>query len=35
MPRVDFEPTTPVSERAKTVRALDSTATGVGNFPYR
>jgi hypothetical protein len=30
MPLVEFEPTTPVSERVKTVHALDHAATGVG-----
>jgi hypothetical protein len=30
MPRVRFEPTTPVSERAKTVLAIDSAATVLG-----
>jgi hypothetical protein len=30
MPRVVFEPTTPVFERAKTVHALDRAATVVG-----
>jgi hypothetical protein len=31
MPRVGFEPTIPVFERAKTVHALDSAATVIGN----
>jgi hypothetical protein len=30
MPRVGFEPTIPVLERAKTVRVLDRAATGIG-----
>jgi hypothetical protein len=30
MPRVGFEPTTPVFERAKTVHALDSVAFVIG-----
>jgi hypothetical protein len=30
MPRVEFEPTTPVLERAKTVHALDRAATVSG-----
>jgi hypothetical protein len=30
MPRVAFEPTTPVFERAKTVYALDGAATVIG-----
>jgi hypothetical protein len=30
MPRVGFEPTIPVFERAKTVRALDRATTGIG-----
>jgi hypothetical protein len=30
MPRVGFEPTIPVLERAKTVRALDSATTVLG-----
>jgi hypothetical protein len=38
MPRVGFEPTIPVFERAKTSRALDSTAscssTAIGHIPY-
>jgi hypothetical protein len=34
MPRVGFEPTFPVFERSKTVRALDSAAIGTG-FPIR
>jgi hypothetical protein len=32
MPRVGFEPTTPVFERAKTVHALDRTVTVIGHF---
>jgi hypothetical protein len=31
MPRVGFELTVPVSERAKAVHALDRTATVIGN----
>jgi hypothetical protein len=30
MPRVGFEPTTPVFQRAKTVHALDRAATVIG-----
>jgi hypothetical protein len=30
MPRVGFEPTIPVFERAKTVHALDRAATVIG-----
>jgi hypothetical protein len=30
-PRVGFEPTIPAFERAKTVRALDSGGTVIGN----
>jgi hypothetical protein len=30
MPHVEFEPTTPVFERAKTVHALNCTATEIG-----
>jgi hypothetical protein len=30
MPRVGFEPTTPVFERAKVVHAFDRTGTGIG-----
>jgi hypothetical protein len=33
MPRVEFEPTTPVLERVKTVHALDRDVTVVGNQP--
>jgi hypothetical protein len=33
MPRVGFEPTTPVFERAKTVRALDRAPTVVVRYP--
>jgi hypothetical protein len=32
MPRVRFEPMIPAFERAKTVHALDSAATAVGNY---
>jgi hypothetical protein len=32
MPRVGFEPTTPVLEQAKTVHALDSAATVIDMF---
>jgi hypothetical protein len=32
MPRVEFEPTIPVFERAKTVHALDRAATVIGCF---
>jgi hypothetical protein len=32
MPRVGFEPTIPVFERAKTVHALDCAATVIGGF---
>jgi hypothetical protein len=32
MPRVGFEPTIPVFERAKTVHALERAATGSGSF---
>jgi hypothetical protein len=35
MPRVGFEPTIPVFERAKTVHALDRAAVVIGNAPYR
>jgi hypothetical protein len=31
MPRVGFEPSTPVFEREKTVHALDRTATVIGH----
>jgi hypothetical protein len=35
MPRVEFEPTTPMFERAKTVHALDRAATVKGRAaPY-
>jgi hypothetical protein len=34
MPRVGFEPTTPVLEREKTAHALDSTATVLGSIIY-
>jgi hypothetical protein len=30
MPSVEFEPTIPASERAKTVHALDRAATAIG-----
>jgi hypothetical protein len=33
MPRVEFEPTIPVFERAKTVHALDRAATVIGRTP--
>jgi hypothetical protein len=32
MPRAGFEPTTPVFERSKTVRALDGEVTGTGKY---
>jgi hypothetical protein len=32
MPRVEFEPTIPVFERAKTVHALDCAATVIGSL---
>jgi hypothetical protein len=32
MPRVGFEPTIPVFERAKTVHVLDRAATVIGNY---
>jgi hypothetical protein len=35
MPRVGFEPMTPVFERAKTVHMLDRAATMIGNLYYR
>jgi hypothetical protein len=37
MPWVGFEPTIPASERAKTVQALDRTATvtGIGRFTIK
>jgi hypothetical protein len=34
MPRVGFEPTTPVFERAKIVHALDRAATVIGFLLY-
>jgi hypothetical protein len=34
MPWVEFEPTVPASERAKTVHALDRSATVTGNAVY-
>jgi hypothetical protein len=33
MPCVEFEPTTPASERTKTVHALDRSATVTGDAP--
>jgi hypothetical protein len=35
MPRVGFEPTIPVFERAETVHVLDRAATVNGDFPTR
>jgi hypothetical protein len=35
MPRVGFEPTIPVFERPKTVRALDRSAIGNGKIIYK
>jgi hypothetical protein len=35
MPRVGLEPTTPVSERAKTVYALDRAPTVIDNWKYK
>jgi hypothetical protein len=36
MPQVEFEPTIPAFERAKTVHALDGAATVIGHlFPLR
>jgi hypothetical protein len=35
MPRVGFEPMTPVFERVKTVHALDCAATVIGLKSYR
>jgi hypothetical protein len=32
MPQVVFEPTIPAFERAKTIHALDGTATVIGNY---
>jgi hypothetical protein len=32
MPHLGFEPTTPVLERAKTVHALDLSATVIGDI---
>jgi hypothetical protein len=32
MPQVEFEPTTPMFERAKTVYVLDRAATVISNF---
>jgi hypothetical protein len=34
MPCVEFEPTIPASERAKTAHALDRSATVTGNEGY-
>jgi hypothetical protein len=34
MPWMEFEPTIPASERAKTVHALDRSATVTGMEPY-
>jgi hypothetical protein len=34
MPRVGFEPATPVCEWAKTVHALDRAATLIGKYKY-
>jgi hypothetical protein len=34
MPRVGFEPTTPVFESAKRVHALDRAATVIGAITY-
>jgi hypothetical protein len=34
MPSVGFEPTIPASERAKTVHALDRSATVTGKFHF-
>jgi hypothetical protein len=34
MPCVEFEPTIPASEREKTVRALDRSATVTGHFVF-
>jgi hypothetical protein len=35
MPRVVFEPTIPVFERAKTLHALDRAATVIGPHPFQ
>jgi hypothetical protein len=35
MPRVGFEPTIPVFERAKTVHALDRATTVIGHNRYK
>jgi hypothetical protein len=35
MSRVEFEPTTPVFKRAKTVHALDRSATAIGHPAIR
>jgi hypothetical protein len=34
MPRVEFEPTIPVFERAKTIHALDRAASVFGSIAY-
>jgi hypothetical protein len=34
MPRMEFVPTIPVFERAKTVHALDRAATGIRKYQY-
>jgi hypothetical protein len=34
MPRVGYEPTTPVFERAKRVHALDRSTTVIGNKEF-
>jgi hypothetical protein len=34
MPEVEFEPTIPVFQRAKTVHALDRAATVIDNFMF-
>jgi hypothetical protein len=34
MPRVEFEPTIPVLERAKTVHALDRAVTVIGDLGH-
>jgi hypothetical protein len=34
MPRVGFEPTIPAFQRTKTVHALDSAATVIGNVSF-
>jgi hypothetical protein len=35
MPRVGFEPTIPVFERAKTVHAFDRETTVIGTYKHR